>query len=85
MSENGVLRIERRTDSIIMRNPGNLRISREKIYEGDFTHARNQAMQRMLRMVGYGDNIGSGFMKILSAWKKESWIVPDLHREDLEH
>ena len=32
---NGVLRIERRTDSIIMRNPGNLRISREKIYEGD--------------------------------------------------
>ncbi len=67
---NGVLRIERRTDSIIMRNPGNLRISREKIYEGDFTHARNQAMQRMLRMVGYGDNIGSGFMKILSAWKK---------------
>ncbi len=38
-------------------------------------------MQRMLRMVGYGDNIGSGFMKILSAWKKESWIVPDLHGE----
>ncbi len=27
---NGVLRIERRTDSIIMRNPGNLRISRKR-------------------------------------------------------
>lgn len=82
---NGVLRIERRTDSIIMRNPGNLRVSREKIYEGDFTHARNQAMQRMFRMVGYGDNIGSGFLKILNAWKKESWITPDLHEEDDVH
>lgn len=82
---NGVLRIERRSDRIIMRNPGNLRVGREKIYEGDFTHARNQAMQRMLRMVGYGDNIGSGFQKILEAWRKESWITPDLHEEDEVH
>ncbi len=82
---NGVLRIERQTEQIIMRNPGNLRISRDKIYQGEFTHARNQTMQRMFRMVGYGDNIGSGFQKILSAWASESWITPDLHEENEVH
>lgn len=82
---NGVLRIERQTEQIVMRNPGNLRISRDKIYQGEFTHARNQTMQRMFRMVGYGDNIGSGFQKILSAWASESWITPDLHEENEVH
>lgn len=82
---NGVLRIERQTEQIIMRNPGTLRISRDKIYQGEFTHARNQTMQRMFRMVGYGDNIGSGFQKILSAWASESWITPDLHEENEVH
>ena len=57
----GVLRIDRRTDRIVMRNPGTLRISPERIYEGDYTQARNSTIQSMLRMVGFGDNIGSGF------------------------
>ena len=60
----GVLRIDRRSDRIVMRNPGTLRISPERIYDGDYTQARNSTIQKMLRMVGFGDNIGSGFRKI---------------------
>lgn len=78
---NGVLRIDRRTDEIIFRNPGTLRISRERIYDGDFTHARNRTIQRMFRMVGYGDNIGSGFQKILAAWRTLSLPTPDLREQ----
>lgn len=32
----------------------------------------------MFRMIGAGDNIGSGFPKILSAWGNENWRKPDL-------
>lgn len=75
---NGVLRIDRRTDSIIFRNPGTLRISPERIYSGDFTLARNRTIQQMFRMIGYGDNIGSGFQKILAAWRYFGFPTPEL-------
>ena len=33
-------------------------------------------MQTMLRLVGCGDNAGSGFPTILEVWKSEGWIEP---------
>lgn len=77
----GVLRIDRRTDRIVMRNPGTLRLSPERIYKGDYTQARNSTIQKMLRMIGFGDNIGSGFMKIMSAWKTLGYNSPEIHEE----
>ena len=35
-------------------------------------------MQTMLRMVGFGDNAGSGFPSILATWKEEGWVKPEL-------
>ena len=32
----------------------------------------------MLRMVGYGENVGSGFPTIISAWKEAHWGEPEL-------
>lgn len=78
----GVLRIDRRSDRIVMRNPGTLRISPERIYNGDYTQARNSTIQKMLRMVGFGDNIGSGFRKIMNAWKIMGYSLPDIHEEN---
>lgn len=77
----GVLRIDRRTDRIVMRNPGTLRISPERIYNGDYTQARNSTIQKMLRMIGFGDNIGSGFMKIIKAWDTLGFNDPEIHEE----
>lgn len=56
-----------------MRNPGTLKLPIAKIIKGGNSKARNPRMQNMLRMVGYGENIGSGFPKILSAWQKAGW------------
>lgn len=75
----GTLRIDKRDDSIELRNPGILKLSREKIYKGNHSRARNPKIQDMLRMIGFGDNIGSGFPLILKAWEEESWIKPDLN------
>ncbi len=35
----------------------------------------------MLRMVGFGDNIGSGFRKILNAWKTIGFPQADIHED----
>ncbi len=77
----GVLRIDRMTDKIVMRNPGTLRIPPKRIYEGDYTRARNATIQKLLRMVGLGDNIGSGFQKIMKAWDSLKYASPDIREE----
>ena len=32
----------------------------------------------MLCMVGFGENVGSGFPKIIAAWKETNWGEPQL-------
>lgn len=39
-------------------------------------HRKN--MQTMLRMVGFGDNAGSGFPDILKIWSDNGWETPEL-------
>lgn len=83
MMESGVLRIEKHEDKLVFRNPGLLRIPVEQVYEGGVSFARNPKIQNMLRMVGYGENLGSGFPMILDAWKQSGWGKPVL-KEKLE-
>lgn len=74
----GVLRVEKRENLFYFSNPGSLRIPVERIYEGNHTAARNPKLQDMFRMIGYGDNIGSGFPTILDACRQEQWRKPDM-------
>ena len=48
------------------------------IYEGGNSKARNPRIQNMLRMIGYGENVGSGFPTIISAWNEARWADPEL-------
>ena len=77
----GVLRIDKYDDRLVLRNPGTLRLPIEKIYEGGTSRARNPRIQNMLRMIGYGENLGSGFPMIVSAWKDAGWGVPLLKNQ----
>jgi predicted HTH transcriptional regulator len=74
----GILRIEKHDDKLCFRNPGLLRLPLEQIYEGGNSKARNPRIQNMLRMVGFGENIGSGFPQIIAAWKETKWGEPEL-------
>ena len=76
--EAGVLRIEKHENRLVFRNPGLLMLPLKDIYEGGVSKARNPKMQNMLRMIGYGENLGSGFPMILSAWKEAGWGEPIL-------
>ena len=78
MLDAGILRIEKYNDRLCFRNPGLLKLPIEDIYRGGNSKARNPKIQNMLRMIGFGENIGSGFPKIIAAWKKTNWGEPQL-------
>ena len=79
----GVLKVVKEENTFVFSNPGTLKLPIRRIYEGGNSKARNPRIQTMLRMIGYGDNVGSGFPTILDAWRGEKWREPDLH-EDAE-
>ena len=77
----GVLRIDKYDDRLCLRNPGTLKLPVYQIYEGGTSRARNPRIQNMLRMIGYGENLGSGFPMILNAWKESGWCEPELNNK----
>ena len=81
----GVLSIVKEDKGYCFSNPGSLKLPIRAIYEGGHSVARNPRIQTMLRMIGYGDNIGSGFPTILSAWGDENWRKPDLSQDEELH
>ena len=75
---NSVLKVEKYDNKFVFTNPGLLRLPVEQIYAGEETRARNQRIQNMFRMIGFGENLGSGFPLILSAWNEKHWLKPEL-------
>lgn len=82
---NGVLKIVKTDTGFAFSNPGNLKLPVQAIYDGGHSVARNPRIQQMFRMIGLGDNIGSGFPAILGAWGEEQWRKPDLNQNEELH
>ena len=81
----GVLKVVKKDDGFYFSNPGSLKLPITAIYEGGHSVARNPGIQTMFRMIGLGDNIGSGFPTILNAWGEENWRKPDLSEKPELH
>ena len=77
-SGKGVLKVEKYDNMFVFTNPGLLRLPVEQIYAGEETRTRNQRIQTMSRMIGFGENLGSGFPLILSVWNEKHWLKPEL-------
>jgi predicted HTH transcriptional regulator len=65
-------------DRFRFRNPGSLRISPAQVKEGGVSDCRNRNLQKMFQLIGAGEQAGSGFPKILRAWKEQHWRKPIL-------
>lgn len=76
--DSGTLKIIKVANGYQFTNPGTLKLPIDEIFKGGNSKPRNPRMQTMLRMVGFGDNAGSGFPTILNVWKKGRWIEPQL-------
>ncbi|MBF0180454.1 MAG: putative DNA binding domain-containing protein [Magnetococcales bacterium] len=79
----GGVRIRRGPDRFEFVNPGTLRMPLEQVRMGGRSDCRNPALQRMFQMIGAGEKAGSGFPRILHAWREQHWRAPLLeeHRE----
>ena len=74
----GILKVVKTDKGYLFSNPGSVKLPIRTIYEGGHSVARNPRIQTFFRMIGIGDNIGSGFPTILNAWSEENWRKPDL-------
>ncbi|MEG4800214.1 putative DNA binding domain-containing protein [Microcoleus sp. ARI1-B5] len=63
-------------NGFLFNNPGRLRISLLQLYDGGISDPRNPKLQTMFQMLGLGEKAGSGFRKILRAWKEQQWFRP---------
>jgi ATP-dependent DNA helicase RecG len=68
--------VTKKQDIFTFSNPGRLRIPLLRLYEGGVSDPRNPNLQKMFQMLGLGEKAGSGFQKILRAWKEQGWIEP---------
>jgi predicted HTH transcriptional regulator len=66
------------------RNPGLLRVSIEQVRQGGISDCRNRTLQTMFLHLGIGETAGSGFSRILRAWREQHWRTPTLE-EDIEN
>lgn len=79
----GVLRAEKRDDGFYFSNPGVVKLPIESVYQGGISRARNPRMQNMLRMIGYGENLGTGFPTMVDTWERMFHTTPQL-TDDLQ-
>ncbi len=70
------LQIVQSREGFVLRNPGMLRLSVEEIRQGGRSDCRNRTLQRMLALLGFGEQAGSGFSRILRAWREQNWVEP---------
>ena len=70
--------VEKYPDRFVFRNPGTMRVPMENALLGGDSDCRNLGLQRMFRMVGLGEQAGSGIPKIYQNWKGQTWRTPSL-------
>jgi ATP-dependent DNA helicase RecG len=65
-----------RHNEFLFINPGRLRISLDQLYQGGVSDPRNPNLLKMFQMLGLVERAGSGFEKILRAWREQLWFKP---------
>jgi ATP-dependent DNA helicase RecG len=68
--------IIKQPDIFIFENAGGLRVPISLIITGGTSDCRNPCLQKMFQHIGASDKAGSGFPKILRAWKEMHWRHP---------
>jgi len=75
-SASGGVVIKKYPDYFVFSNPGNMLITLEQYYQGGISIPRNNSIQTMFVLLGFGEKAGSGSTRILSAWEGLHWRKP---------
>lgn len=78
-SDRASVLVVKRPDMFGFRNPGLMRIPVEAALKGGESDCRNRTLHKMFRLVGVGEQAGSGIPKILQDWRSQHWSPPKLY------
>jgi ATP-dependent DNA helicase RecG len=78
-SDRASVLVVKRPDMFGFRNPGLMRIPVEVALHGGEADCRNRTLHKMFRLVGVGEQAGTGIPKILHGWRTQHWNPPNLH------
>lgn len=73
--------IKKNSDSIILENPGYIRIGKDQMLKGGISDPRNKALMKLFNLIGIGERAGSGIPNILSVWKQAGWKEPEVEEQ----
>jgi ATP-dependent DNA helicase RecG len=78
-SDRASVLVVKRPDMFGFRNPGLMRIPPEVAIRGGEHDCRNRTLHKMFRLVGVGEQAGSGVPKIYNGWATQHWRAPALY------
>ena len=68
--------IRQENDSIILENPGNIRVGKYQMKLGGESDPRNKTLMKMFNLIDIGERAGSGVPELFMVWEKEGWEEP---------
>jgi hypothetical protein len=78
-SDRASVLVVKRPDMFGFRNPGLMRIPVEVALKGGEPDCRNRTLHKIFRLVGVGEQAGTGIPKILHGWQSQHWSPPKLY------
>jgi predicted HTH transcriptional regulator len=78
-SDRASVLVVKRPDMFGFRNPGLMRIPVEVAIQGGEADCRNRTLHKMFRLVGVGEQAGTGIPRILHGWRTQHWNLPKLY------
>ncbi len=78
-TERASVLVVKRPDMFGFRNPGLMRIPVEVALHGGEPDCRNRNLHKMFRLVGVGEQAGTGIPRIFQGWKSQHWNPPKLY------
>lgn len=78
-SDRASVLVVKRPDMFGFRNPGLMRIPLDVALNGGEADCRNRNLHKMFRLVGVGEQAGSGIPRIFQGWKSQHWKPPRLY------
>lgn len=74
-SDRASIRIQKRPDGFVFRNPGTLRVPAEHALQGGESDCRNRTLHQLFLQLGLGERAGSGLPKIRAAWEPLGYSI----------
>lgn len=68
--------IKKNVKSLIIENPGSIRIGKKQMLLGGISDPRNKNLMKMFNLLGIGERAGGGIPDIYQVWADQGWNSP---------